>query len=240
MSSGVTPVSDSNEHVAAIRSSVSCWCLVMESDIDLSFLERRYRRRLSLTTRLALSAYQRCNPELTPCRTVFASRYGEYVRTYGILTDLAAGEPASPAAFSVSVHNAPGGIVGIATHNPAPSTTLAGGSATVEAGFLEAAMQHAELDGSEDIVFIYVDEPLPSRYGRFVGDSAHAYALCLRLNSEAKHQIRLSWSKTATTTGGPDGMPDIGPEIISILEAGQGSRSSNDGRLIWDWSVDSK
>ncbi|MCZ6854653.1 MAG: beta-ketoacyl synthase chain length factor [Gammaproteobacteria bacterium] len=229
-----------SDSAAEISGSVSCWCLVQESDIDLAFLERRYRRRLSLTSRLALSAYHRCNPELTPCRTVFASRYGEYVRTYGILNHLASGEPASPAAFSVSVHNAPGGIVGIATHNPAPSTTLAGGSATVEAGFLEAAMQHAELGGTEDIVFIYVDEPLPSQYGRFVGASAHAYASGLRLNTGAKHQIHLSWSKTATTTYGPAGMSDVGHEIVSILEAGQGTCSSNDGRLIWNWRVDSK
>ncbi|MCZ6618976.1 MAG: beta-ketoacyl synthase chain length factor [Gammaproteobacteria bacterium] len=208
-----------------------------ESDIDLSFLERRYRRRLSMTTRLALSAYHRCNPELAPCRTVFASRYGEYVRTYGILKDLATGEPASPAAFSVSVHNAPGGVVGIATHNPAPSTTLAGGSATVETGFLEAAMQFTELAGSEDIVFVYVDEPLPSTYGRFVGTTKHAYAMGLRLGA-GERRLRLSWTKAETTKRGPDGIPLSGYRIMAILEAGQGNCSSNDGRLVWKWSVD--
>ena len=125
-------VAEPSSNLASISVPVDCWCLLTEADIDVSFLERRHRRRLSLTTKLALSAYHRCNPELAVCRTVFASRYGEYIRTYGILQDLAIGEPASPAAFSVSVHNAPGGIIGIATGNPSPSTTLSCGSATVE------------------------------------------------------------------------------------------------------------
>ena len=191
-----------------------------------------------MTTRLALSAYYRCNPDLAPCRTVFASRYGEYIRTYGILEDLANGEAASPAAFSVSVHNAPGGIVGIATHNPAPSTTLSCGSATVEAGFLEAAMQHTELGGSEDVLMVYVDEPLPPTYGRFVGNIDYSYAVSFRLSAQANHRLHLSWSKAATMERGPDGIPEVGHQIISILEAGQGNCSSNDGRLIWNWSVD--
>ena len=224
----------------SISGLVDCWCLLTEADIDVSFLKRRHRRRLSLTTRLALSAYHRCNPELTAFRTVFASRYGEYIRTYGILQDLAIEEPASPAAFSVSVHNAPGGIVGIATSNSEPSTTISCGAATVEAGFLEAAMQHAELNGREDIVFVYVDEPLPSTYGRFVGAAVPAYAVGLKLAADAERELHLAWSKASTTERGPDGIPEIGYEIVSMLKTGRGKCASNDGRLMWNWSVERK
>jgi hypothetical protein len=146
----------------ALSSAIKRWALIDEAGIDLSFMDRQHRRRLSTTSRLALTAYHRCNQDLVAYRTVFASRYGEYSRTFGILTDLAAGEPASPAAFSVSVHNVPAGVLGIATHNTAASNTVAAGAASLEAGFVDAATQLIET--CEDVILVFVDEPLPALY----------------------------------------------------------------------------
>lgn len=223
---------------ATISSHVDRWILVDKSAIDISFVERQHRRRLSTTTQLALTAYHHCNPDLKPCRTVFASRYGEYKRTFGILNDIISGEGASPAAFSVSVHNTPSGIVGIATGNPAPSTTVAANAATIEAGFLEAAMQRVEVD-SQDIIFIFVDEPLPEIYGRFTSPTDQAYALGLRMSANADRQLSLRW--TAFPGGQqrpPDGVPTAGPDIARLLDIGHGVHSTTDGRLDWEWCVE--
>ena len=222
----------------SISSHIDRWITVDESTKDISFLQRQYRRRLSTTTQLALTAYHHCNPDLSPCQTVFASRYGEYKRTFGILNDIISGEGASPAAFSVSVHNTPSGITGIATNNPAPSTTVAANAATVEAGFLEAAMQRVEGD-SQDIIFIFVDEPLPEIYGRFTSASDQAYALGLRMSTNADRQLRLRW--TASPGGRerpPDGVPTAGLEIARLLDIGHGVHSTTDGRLDWEWCVE--
>jgi hypothetical protein len=223
---------------ATISSPVAAWVAIDNSSIDISFLERQYRRRLSTTTKLALTAYYHCNPDLSPCQTVFASRYGEYQRTFGILKDIVSGEGASPAAFSVSVHNTPSGIVGIATGNPAPSTTVAGNAATVEAGFLEAAMQRVEFD-NQDIVFIFVDEPLPEIYGRFTSPDDQAYALGLRLSANADRKLHLSWAASAGgQTRSPDGVPTAGLQLARLLDIGHGVHSTTDGRLDWEWRVE--
>jgi hypothetical protein len=169
---------------------------------------------------------------------VFASRYGEYQRTFGILEDIVSREGASPAAFSVSVHNTPSGIVGIATGNQAPSTTVAAHAATVEAGFLEAAMQRFEIE-NQDIIFIFVDEPLPEIYGRFTSPDDQAYALGLRMSATADRQLRLSWTASA---GGqirpPDGVPTAGLEIARLLDIDHGVHATTDGRLDWEWCVE--
>jgi hypothetical protein len=225
---------------SSVSSRIGDWAVIYEPTVDISFLQRQHRRRLSTTTRLALTAYYRCNPELTSCRTVFASRYGEYSRTFGILEAIARSEPASPAAFSVSVHNTPSGILGIATENTEPSSTIAATQSTIEAGYLEAAMQQAELGSDHDIIFVYVDEPLPELYGAFRGSADVAYAFGLRLAANGTRQIRLSWSagETASPRAAVHGVPGAGLEIVKLLERGHGCHSSHDERLRWEWAVE--
>jgi hypothetical protein len=223
---------------STVTSPIRRWAVIDDAHVDISFLARQHRRRLSRTTQLALTAYRACNPDLDPVRSVFASRYGEYQRTFGILTELAAGEPASPAAFSVSVHNTPAGIAGIATANPAPSTTVAANAATIEAGFLEAAMQRSE--SGEDIVFVYVDEPLPDLYAAFRGGNDEAHAFGLRLAGDGERRIDLSWGVHGGADAwerGEDGIPGTGPALVRLLDAGTGCWRRFDGRLSWEWSV---
>jgi hypothetical protein len=206
----------------AISSQIERWSIVRDEDIDLSFLARQHRRRLSRTVQLALTAYHHCNPDLEPLRTVFASRYGEFTRTFGILRDLAEGQPASPAAFSVSVHNTPSGIAGIVSSNTAPSSTIAANGATMEAGFIEAAMQHHETQA--DVLLIVVDEPLPDPYAAFRSPEDEAYSLGLRLSGRGRRQISLDWyARTGGPHRGRDGVPISGMAIFRMLEDGVAS-----------------
>jgi hypothetical protein len=220
----------------ALSSAIKRWALIDEAGIDLSFMDRQHRRRLSTTSRLALTAYHRCNQDLVAYRTVFASRYGEYSRTFGILTDLAAGEPASPAAFSVSVHNVPAGVLGIATHNTAASNTVAAGAASLEAGFVDAATQLIET--CEDVILVFVDEPLPALYARFQRRTERAYALALHLTRDVGPCLGLSWLRASTGGRGPDGVPGSGERLAELLDSGAAQFHSSDGRLTWRWTFD--
>lgn len=220
-----------------ISSRISAWALVDEASIDISFLARQHRRRLSLTTQLALTAYHACNPDHEAIRSVYASRYGEYVRTFGILQDIAANKPTSPAAFSVSVHNTPSGIAGIGTANPAPSSTVAANAATFEAGFLEAALQSKE-PLADEVLLIGVDEPLPDLYAAFAGSGDLPRALGMRLSARGDLQLTLSWQSSRAPGRAADGMGESAVAIAQLLAAGTGSWSMSDGRLDWRWTVE--
>jgi len=223
-----------------VSSPVQQWALVEDDAIDISFLARQHRRRLSKTVQLALTAYHQCNPDSEPLRTVFASRYGEYTRTFGILEDIAQGSASSPAAFSVSVHNTPSAIVGIATASQAPSSTVSSNASTVEAGFLEAVLQQGD-PGSGEIIFIYVDEPLPELYRAFRRPQETACALGLRLGDRGGQDLRLAWrAKTGTRTRYAHGLPEAGFEIVRLLNNGTGRWTNSDGRLEWEWAVEQR
>jgi hypothetical protein len=226
-----------SEHATSkVSSGVTRWRRIDTTSIDISFVARQHRRRLSTTVQLALTVYNRCNPEGDPLPTVFASRYGEYHRTFGILEDIVSRQPVSPAAFSVSVHNTPSGVTGIATGNSRPSSTVAANGSTIEAGFLEAALQQAEHD--EDLLFIYVDEPLPERYRAFRGPRDEASALGLWLTGSADRRLNLTWKSSSDPTGrGTDGLADT-TGIVRLLDRGVGRCCNADGRLDWEWTVD--
>lgn len=224
--------------VSCVSARVSSWTLVDESSIDISFLARAHRRRLSRTVQLALTAYHECNPEHESLRSVYASRYGEYTRTFGILQDIAKNESTSPAAFSVSVHNTPSGIASIGTANTAPSSTVAANAASFEAGFLEAALQYAESPAS-DILLIGTDEPLPELYATFSKPQEEAYAFAARLSSTGDRRLALAWQPTGKPGREPDGIGDSAHSVAQLLLEGSGSWSMSDGRLDWEWTVES-
>jgi hypothetical protein len=227
-------MTDSNRVSSGIRN----WVLIGDDDIDIAFLARQHRRRLSRTVQLALTAYHCCNPDHEPLVSVFASRYGEYVRTFGILEDIVGGLPTSPAAFSVSVHNTPSGIAAIGTGNPAPSSTVAANAATIEAAFIEATLLAREAP-ERDLIFVFVDEPLPEPYAEFRRPGERAQALGLRLATDAGLTLGLRWSGDGgDPERGPDGIPEAAFGVSALLDAGQGRWSSHDGRLAWEWRVD--
>lgn len=227
----------SADQANCISSRISAWTLIDDTGIDISFLARQHRRRLSLTSQLALTAYHACNPEHDSIRSVYASRYGEYVRTFGILQDIALKNPASPAAFSVSVHNTPSGIAGISTANRAPSSTVAANAATFEAGFLEAALQAKETP-TDDVLLIGVDEPLPGLYAAFTGSSDAPRAFGTRLSADGDRLLTLCWQSCRTPGRAADGIGESAIAVARLLADGTGSWSTSDGRLDWRWTVE--
>src|SRR5206468_1426631 len=120
------------------------------------------RRRVERLGRVALQAVYRVQGDTPPCPVVLASRRGDVRRSVQLLSQLAAGETLSPAAFSMSVHNAIGALYSIATKQIGPYTAIAAGEETVEAAFIEALGQLA--DGEAAVLIVHYDEPLPPPY----------------------------------------------------------------------------
>lgn len=173
---------------------------------------------------------------------VFCSRYGEYSRSFGILEGLASGEPASAAAFSMSVHNTATSLFSIETSDNSTSTALAGGEATLETGFLEAwslLMNHT----ANAVLLVYHDECLPELYRMQPTTVDHdaAFAMLLKRPDETGGcaELSLEWGTGGKNTETAGTVPDQALEIVRLLSQGDGSCSIDAGRLIWTWSIDS-
>ncbi|MGD8325687.1 MAG: beta-ketoacyl synthase chain length factor [Sphingomonadales bacterium] len=210
---------------------------------DVSFLPPIQRRRLSLLSKMGLWLANECLSQVEGVQdvaSVFSSQYGEYERTFGILKNLAAGEPVSPGAFSQSVHNTSSGLFSILSGNEAASTVVSAGASTLEAGFMEAALQARSVKG-RDILYVYQDLPLPTEYETLddtkCTEDALGLGMLLRtVAPDDKRAWHLSWQTS------PDGgkLREYGParrvkSLVKMLVQGHGRVTFDDGRLLWTW-----
>lgn len=157
------------------------------------------RRRLTRWGRQALEVAEPLAPALsadTP--VIFSSRHGDTARTFKLLQDLARGEPLSPNAFSLSVHNSALGLFTILKDIHAPSLALAAGADTLAAGWQEACSWLAS--GRDAVLLVHTDEPLHEFYQPFAdeGDMPAAVAMLLtRTPREAAQAVQLTCAKAS-------------------------------------------
>jgi hypothetical protein len=152
-------------------------------------------------------------PDLHDNPTVYASRYGETTRCLDLLADQARGEPLSPTAFGLSVHNAIGAMVAIARGDRRNSSAIAAGRATAAAGVAEA-MSLLD-DGARSASLVVYDAPLPAAYAHFEDEpSAHfAWAWRLRRPRAGERALHLDWQAADEATANdaassaPAGLP---------------------------------
>ena len=177
---------------------------------DISAIPAMLRRRLSSLGKMALSVafpLLSNSEDKLPC--IFSSRHGELERTVGLLQTLAKHEPLSPMHFSLSVHNAIGGVMAIARKDPSSITALAGDLGST---FLEAAAIMDEQSSHEILCIIY-DEPVPSIYAAQGPGPHKPYAIAFLLGSTSSnpgedapgkcsdngHQLTLSLCESPST-----------------------------------------
>ena len=177
---------------------------------DISAIPAMLRRRLSSLGKMALSVafpLLSNSEDKLPC--VFSSRHGELERTVGLLQALAKHEPLSPMHFSLSVHNAIGGVMAIARKDPSSITALTGDLGST---FLEAAAIMDEQSSHEILCIIY-DEPVPSIYAAQGPGPHKPYAIAFLLGSTSSnpgedapgkcpdngHQLTLSLCESPST-----------------------------------------
>jgi hypothetical protein len=188
------------------------------------------RRRAGLFGKMALEVAYECLDGRTDIPTVFCSRHGEVARALELLTDLARGEPLSPTAFSMSVHNANVGLLTIARKDRANHIALAAGGATIEHAVIEACGLLA--DGAPMVLLVACEAPLPELFTRFheVGEQAHAWAWLMV--PAADDALSLDWR--ASTAAPASGLP-AGLAVARFYLGGAAAMDRCDGRLRWQW-----
>lgn len=133
------------------------------------------RRRFSPLGKMAASVAWPLLEDGQSIPSVFCSRHGELTRTVDMLQNLALREDLSPTHFSLSVHNAIGGVFSIARKDTAPISALACGDDGVCQGLLETALILSESDYSEALCVFY-DAPIPEVYGDTATGPSFPYA----------------------------------------------------------------
>jgi hypothetical protein len=200
--------------------------------LDIAFVEPIIRRRLSSLSKMAIKVAHDCAAEYGEVRVVFASRHGELRRTTDILDDLAADQPVSPTAFSLSVLNAMTGIFGIACDNGAPATAISAGAEALGYALLEAYAQHCA-DLATPVLVVYADEPADARYG-VIRHEVTGGALALLIDAGAGAQLECTTSATAGACASGS-FPTQSEALLHGLTARTSAAWQGLGRR-WQWT----
>jgi Beta-ketoacyl synthase, N-terminal domain len=191
---------------------VSAWAALRDGESfgaveGAEAIPAQLRRRLPAFTR----DIARCALPLlrTDPRTdvVFSSRNGDLASTATLLTDLARRELLSPALFSMSVHNAPPGVLSLCLGACGDHTAIAAGEDNLSAALVEAFLR---LQDSESVALVHADQRLPEIYAE-LGDDSNATGIVLAMRLGLASGGGLPVSQTAAAAA----------EIIDALRDGR-------------------
>lgn len=210
------------------------WHIALGEEPKVGAMPAMLRRRAGLLGRMALEVAYDCLGQQADVPTVFCSRHGEVGRAIGLLQDLARGEPLSPTAFGLAVHNASAGLFSIARADRANHIALAAGAASVEHAVIEACGLLA--DGAPMVLLVACDEPLPALLSSFEDCDEQPYAFAWAMVPAGADPVRLSWRRedaAAAASRTPGGL-----EVLRFqLDRGAPLVRST-GVQRWTWSRD--
>ncbi len=150
---------------------------------DLGSVPALQRRRLGSLARVVFHVLDQCARTGANEPVIFSSCMGEIQRTYGILQSMAAQEPVSPGAFSLSVHNAIAGQWSLIRGIEAPMLALSSPSNSPVPALLEAAGILKE-GNYPSLNVVFYDERLPVFFSPFLEGPAAPIALAMHLVQE--------------------------------------------------------
>ena len=191
-----------------------------EVTLDLSHIPAMARRRLGAQAKWAVSVADAVlahavQPDLP---VVWASRYGDAEKSLALLQDQAAGEPLSPTAFGLSVHNGIGAQHSILRGMRSNAVCIASAHAAPEAGVLEALGLLCE--GAPEVMLVCYDAPLPAPYDRFHDEPAlpWAWAALLALAAPGEPGFALSAQPMVAPENFDKNMPQRLPHALDVLQ----------------------
>ena len=189
------------------------------------------RRRAGRNDRLGLEVAWRLSGPEGSSAAVFGSRHGQVARSAVLLESLAQGLPLSPMDFSLSVHNASGGLFSIARQDRSASSAVAASGEELAAALLEAA--GLLLEGAPEVLVSVHDEPPPPLYDGHWGREDGSFGLGLRLAAAGGARLTMSLMES-----GPEDEGAVqGLELARLLARGQGlARWARAGRA-WVWEL---
>jgi len=210
------------------------WPIEMGEEPKVAAMPAMLRRRAGFLGRMALEVAYECAGGQTDVPTVFCSRHGEVARAIELLSDLARGEPLSPTAFGLAVHNASAGLFSIARADRANHVALAGGSATVEHAVIEACGMLA--DGAASVLLVACDAPLPALLTPFEDCDEQPWAFAWLMTAADAKPLRLSWQGGAQmddATRTPGGL-----DVLRFQLGAADPLVRDTGAMRWTWSRD--
>ncbi|MDN3640809.1 beta-ketoacyl synthase chain length factor [Simiduia curdlanivorans] len=161
--------------------------LVLGEGPDVSAVPAMLRRRLSGVGRVAAAVVWDLVPEASSMPMVFCSQHGDQDRTLQLLDALGRQEALSPAAFSMSVHNAVAGVLSIAKKAKGAMTALAADEQLLSMGLIEA---WGQLQSADEVLLVIYDLPLPEVY-QHTDNVIYPYALAMVLSRQEGSPIAL-------------------------------------------------
>lgn len=217
------------------------WPLALGEEPKVAAMPAMLRRRAGFLGRMALEVAYECADGQADIPTVFCSRHGEVARSIDLLSDLARGEPLSPTAFGLAVHNASAGLFSIARADRANHVALAGGTATVEHAVIEACGMLA--DGAPSVLLVACDMPLPALFAAFEDCDEQPWAFAWLMTAADAHPLRLSWQGAAGSDSGTNGGDAAartpgGLEVLRFQLGAAGPLVRHAGATRWTWSRD--
>lgn len=150
----------------------------------LPFVPMLMRRRLSDVSKMAVYVNHFVSEGLPEAKITFASEFGEVRQQLKISEHLIETETVSPAAFSLSVFNAPVSCATIVEKNMAGYSAAYAGAGSFLNGLRDCADALSTGEGGER-VFLFADELVPEVYAPVVeGYPNVPCAMALRLSAE--------------------------------------------------------
>ena len=132
---------------------------------EISFTDSMFRRRLSQISKMTIHVIHSLLPLGENTKIIFLSFKGEQRRQFQINLMLLEEKGVSPAAFSLSVYNAPAALATIALNLKGGYSALFPGNDSFAAGLL-AAQAALFASNAEELLFVYADEEAPPNFAR--------------------------------------------------------------------------
>lgn len=199
---------------------------------DVGFLPMLQRRRLSPLARAACAVAWHCRRARGDMPAVFFSRHGESQYYFDILSGLAAEGSVSPSRFSLSVHNAIGGLHSLHSESFQPYVALAGGGEGFFTPFLEAAGLLLE---APQVLAVWYEQPLPEAWLSDSAPSGQTWALAMVLSQAGQTGPQLNlFREAADNTANSDDETGLLPAMLSNRRHG----SCRLERSCWHWNLD--
>lgn len=205
-----------------------------DSAPPLSHLGAMFKRRLSQLSRMTLHVGREALRGGGCGAIVFASRFGEVGQQFKITRVLCDADEVSPAAFSLSVFNAPASLLSIAEGLTCPTEAIFAGDDAFPVGFLEA--QSRVVAGDGPVLLILADEALPELYRPISDPPYGAWALALLLGADegkggafGRIQSRIEPPSDAHGAGamGPEAVHRALPDALQFLRWALGAKSED-------------
>ena len=172
--------------------------LVVQQELALvpDSVPKMLQRRLSPLAKAVFNSADKCIVTGEQIPTVFSSANGEICKSLEMLNAIQTGDEVSPAAFSLSVHNAIAGLFSIVYANHQEITVIAPGQEGIVPAFIEGLGILQE--GADSVLLILYDEPIADFYPvlpfKINADSTCALTLRIALTGEG---LPLQLSRTS-------------------------------------------